>query len=66
MVSSALAMLAGNVVIYMAGVAWLTQFVGGVERALTAGVLPFLVGDLFKIALAALLLPTGWRLLGRR
>jgi len=66
MAGAALAMVVGNVVIYLTGMAWLTQFVGSLEKAWAAGVLPFLVGDLFKIVLAMLLLPAGWRLLGHR
>ena len=64
--STAAAMLVGNVVIYATGVAWLTPFVGGLERALVSGVLPFIAGDVVKIIAAALLLPAGWRLIGRR
>jgi biotin transporter BioY len=64
-VTTALAMLAGNAVVYAFGLAWLAQFVGG-EQVLAAGLLPFIPGDLFKIALAAGLLPTGWKLIDRR
>lgn len=57
-------MIVGNLVIYAAGVAWLSGFVGW-KFVLFTGVLPFLVGDAVKIGLATLLLPTGWRLIGR-
>ena len=62
--TTATSMIVGNLVIYAAGVAWLSGFVGW-KFVLLTGVLPFLVGDAVKIGLATLLLPTGWRLIGR-
>lgn len=62
--TAALAMLAGNIVIYLFGLPWLARFVGGFlgpKGALTLGLLPFIPGDLLKLALAALLLPFAWR-----
>ncbi len=56
------AMVLGNAVIYLSGLAWLTQFVG-TQNALVAGLYPFLLGDAIKVLLAALLLPAGWKLL---
>jgi biotin transport system substrate-specific component len=41
-------------IIYILGVAWLAQFVPG-DKVLAYGVLPFWMGDLCKVALAALL-----------
>lgn len=58
---AALAMGAGNLVIYAGGLAWLVFFTGA-ERVLLAGVVPFLPGDLLKIGLAAGVLPGAWRL----
>ncbi|MEA3339828.1 MAG: biotin transporter BioY [Chloroflexota bacterium] len=58
-----LAMLLGNVAIYAFGLPWLAIFVG-IEKALPLGFYPFIAGDLAKLALAALLLPSGWRVLG--
>jgi biotin transport system substrate-specific component len=56
----------GNFVIYAFGVPWLMVVTGwGLAEALAKGVLPFLVGDLLKIAAAAGLTPAAWRLLGR-
>jgi biotin transport system substrate-specific component len=56
----------GNLVIYAFGVPWLMVVTGwGLAEALAKGVLPFLVGDLLKIAAAAGLTPAAWRLLGR-
>jgi biotin transport system substrate-specific component len=59
------AMLLGNGVIYVFGLAWLAIFVGA-GKALLLGLFPFIAGDLAKLSVAALLLPTGWRLLGLR
>jgi len=61
---AALAMAAGNLVIYAPGLAWLVQFVG-MRDVLAMGMLPFLPGDAVKIALAAFALPAGWRMLRR-
>jgi biotin transport system substrate-specific component len=58
-----LAMALGMLVIYACGVTWLAHFVGW-GQVLTVGVFPFLLGDSFKIALAALALPLGWTLTG--
>lgn len=64
------AMIAGNVVIYAFGLAWLSSFpfVSGFlgESGLFAlGMFPFLLGDGLKAFLAALLLPSAWKLIGR-
>jgi biotin transport system substrate-specific component len=63
--TAAMAMLAGNAVVYAFGLTWLARFVGP-DHVLTAGLLPFVPGDLLKVALAAGLLPVGWRLIDRR
>ncbi len=56
-------MAAGNLVIYAIGVPWLMASMGGgIGEGLRLGVVPFLVGDGLKIALAAGLLPAAWRL----
>jgi biotin transport system substrate-specific component len=61
------AMLIGNVVIYAVGMPWLMAATNlGLGRALEVGVLPFLVGDALKLAVAAALLPAGWWLVRRR
>lgn len=51
-----LAMALGNLVILGVGVTWLGALIGA-DRAFALGVLPFLVGDALKIALAATVLP---------
>jgi biotin transport system substrate-specific component len=53
------------VVIYVPGLIWLAGFVGGAEEAFAAGLAPFWIGDLLKIALAAGLLPSAWWLTRR-
>ncbi|PTE20065.1 biotin transporter BioY [Cereibacter changlensis JA139] len=60
----ALAMLAGLAVVYAAGLAWLAFFVPG-PKLLAVGLVPFLPGDLVKIALATTLLSGLNRLKGR-
>jgi biotin transport system substrate-specific component len=64
--TAAAAMALGSLVILGAGWAWLALFYSGPAAAFGAGVLPFLVGDVVKIALAAAALPAGWALLRRR
>ena len=59
------AMLMGTVVIFVFGYSWLAYLIGA-EKAFLFGVYPFLWAEAFKIALAALVLPTCWKLLGRR
>ena len=61
--TAALAMLCGNLAIYLLGLPWLAHFVGA-GHVLAAGLLPFIPGDLLKLAIAAMLLPTGWAILG--
>jgi biotin transporter BioY len=57
-------MLLGNLAILAPGLLWLSRFVGS-GRVLALGLIPFVPGDLVKIALAAALLPLGWKLLRR-
>ncbi|MAZ04259.1 MAG: biotin transporter BioY [Sneathiella sp.] len=51
-----LAMVVGYVVIFGGGVSWLSSFIG-IEKALAAGLYPFMAGAAVKIALAVALLP---------
>ncbi|MBM3689016.1 MAG: biotin transporter BioY [Actinobacteria bacterium] len=54
-------MIIGNLVIYAVGVTWLKFAIDSTwVMALELGVVPFVVGDLVKIALAAGLLPLAW------
>lgn len=76
--STAVAMLIGLAIVYVFGVAWLaapisaiaamggSSFAGiGLEGAVTHGFMPFVIGDLVKVALAALLFPTIWRFISK-
>lgn len=59
-------MVVGNLVIYALGVPWLMASLSiDPVRAVALGVVPFLIGDGLKIAVAAGLLPGAWRLAGR-
>ncbi len=61
------AMLAGEVVIYAAGLTWLAVYAHlGPSATIAEGLTPFLAGDAIKALLAACLLPAAWRLAGRR
>jgi biotin transporter BioY len=62
--TAALAMLAGEIVLYVFGLSWLARFVPG-DAVLQAGLYPFIIGDLIKVVAAALILPSGWLLLRR-
>lgn len=58
------AFLTGTVVIYLFGVPWLANVVGvSWTSAIELGVTPFVVGDLAKILLAGVLLPSAWKLI---
>jgi biotin transport system substrate-specific component len=54
----AMAMTAGALVVYAAGVPWLSLAAGmGWSKALAAGMLPFLIGDALKIAAGVAVIP---------
>ena len=58
------AFLAGNAVIYAFGVTWLLLSVEGIttmSEALTAGLTPFVIGDVVKILAVGVLLPLAWK-----
>lgn len=63
-ISTIIAMIIGNAVIYVMGVSWLASFIGA-EKALAAGVLPFLYGDALKLVVAAGLMPVAWSIVKR-
>ena len=61
------AFLAGSFVIYLFGVSWLMiSLQTDLADATVKGLVPFLVGDLLKVALAGTLLPVVWKLVGER
>lgn len=61
-----LAMLAGNILLYIPGLLWLAFFAAPAESrwatTLDWGLYPFIPGDLIKLYAAALLLPGAWGL----
>lgn len=59
------AALAGIALIYLPGVLWLSSLIGP-GAALTAGVLPFVLGDLFKAGLAVAIVLGAGSLVRRR
>ena len=65
-ITTALAMLAGNVLIYVPGLLWLGILFGWDKPILEWGLTPFVLGDLAKLGLAAAVLPLAWKLVGRR
>jgi biotin transport system substrate-specific component len=65
-VSTAVAMILGNAVVYTFGLVWLGSVIGWDKPLLELGMFPFLIGDAVKLLLASLLLPTTWKLLGNR
>lgn len=58
------AMLVAEIVMMAMGFAWLALLIGP-EKSWQFGVLPFIVGDLIKVGLAASLVPAVWSLLKR-
>ena len=76
---TAIAMLIGNVVLYIPGLIWLGMFYAGpgaqyvantgatnaVGAAIAGGLTPFLLGDALKLALAAALFPIAWRMFSK-
>jgi len=62
--TTAAAMFLGTLAIYAPGLAWLTSLIGA-EKAMTYGLLPFVYGDIAKLGLAALLMPTVWKFIKR-
>ena len=58
-------LLAGNVLLYTSGLIWLGNFIGWDKPVLELGLYPFIPGDLMKIALVAVLLPTVWKYVER-
>jgi biotin transport system substrate-specific component len=61
----ALTLLIGDTLILLFGVTWLARFIG-TGQAIEKGLIPFLPGDLFKIALAALVITGMWGWIKRK
>jgi biotin transport system substrate-specific component len=64
LLTAAVAMLVGTVAMYAVALPWLSFYVPG-DKLLSVGLIPFIPGNLVKLVLAAALLPTAWKLLGR-
>jgi biotin transport system substrate-specific component len=60
------ALILGNLLIYLPGLAWLHSFMPGWPETLAAGFWPFLVGDALKLALAAAVMVGAWTWQERR
>jgi biotin transport system substrate-specific component len=61
------AFTAGQLIIFGIGVPWLAFYADLTpQQAIELGFTPFIVGGLVKSALAGLLLPGAWKLVGRR
>lgn len=61
----ALAMAIGMIVLYTPGVLWLAKLAGW-QVAFGKGLLPFLYGDALKIAIGACLMPAAWQIVRAR
>jgi biotin transport system substrate-specific component len=58
------ALLVGEIAIYLVGLPWLARFVG--SEVIAVGLVPFVVGDAYKLIAAAIALPIACALLGTR
>jgi len=67
--TSVVAMAAGLALVFTSGVVWLAWFArpaaAGLDSALRIGLYPFLPADLFKLFLAAAVMPGLWKLTGK-
>ena len=61
LMKSIVAMLIGLIVIYVCGIIQLS-FLKGLDFAIINGLKPFILGDFYKLLLAAFLLPQFWKL----
>jgi biotin transport system substrate-specific component len=66
-VGTGLAMLAGNLVLYVPGLIWLNVMMAPASFGVvvTAGFGVFIIGDLLKLVLAMIIFPTVWRMINR-
>ncbi|GKX36080.1 MAG: biotin transporter BioY [Rhizobiaceae bacterium MnEN-MB40S] len=65
-VMTLVAMTLGTAIIFVFGTAWLGTLIGWDKPVLELGVIPFVPGAVFKIALAAAVLPLAWRGVSKR
>ena len=64
--TSVAALVAGLAVIYLGGLAWRLVLLRSLDVAIMTSIVPFVLPDLFKVAVAAAILPQVWRAIGRR
>ena len=62
--TTSLAMLVGNLLIYLPGLLWLGVLFGWDKPIIQWGLAPFVFGDLAKLVLAATFMPLLWKLFG--
>ena len=58
--SALLVLFAGVVIIYALGLGWLANIIGG-ERAIAAGLMPFIPAEILKLALGTVILTAAWK-----
>ena len=58
-------LLIGNIVLYTFGIFWLGNFIGWDKPVLELGFYPFFIGDLIKIFMVVILLPSVWKYVNR-
>ena len=63
--TSFLAMTAGTTIIFAFGMAWLGIFTG-YNNVVAMGLIPFIPGAVMKLAIAAVILPTAWKIVGKK
>jgi biotin transport system substrate-specific component len=66
-VTAVLSMICGLAVVFAGGILWLTIASRpplGLSGALAAGFVPFIIPDLFKLLVAAAVMPALWRITG--
>ncbi|MCK5166841.1 MAG: biotin transporter BioY [Rhodospirillaceae bacterium] len=64
--TTASAMVIGNGIIYALGLLWLGSILGWDKPIIEWGMTPFLLADATKILLAVIIMPTAWRLIGKK
>ena len=63
---TAAAMFIGNALIYIPGILWLGLLFGWDKPIIEWGLIPFILGDITKIALAIAVLPLSWKFLNKK
>ncbi len=65
--TTALAMLLGNIVLYVPGLIVLNLVLDlGMRETLNLGLIPFLIGDTLKLLLATVTIPLGWYFINKK